>query len=64
MREIYISNDDVKRMAALGAGVYAALLQQHDQLPFPLRDRFERWILDRERRKTGSQHVDLVPGAG
>ena len=40
-------SEDFKRMEAMGAVVYAALLQHHAQLPFPLRDRYELWLLDR-----------------
>lgn len=43
-------SEDFNRMEELGAVVYEALLQQHDQLPFPLRDRYELWLLDREQR--------------
>lgn len=38
---------DFHRMEELGAVVYEALLQRHDRLPFPLRDRYELWLLDR-----------------
>ena len=41
---------DFKRMEAMGAVVYEALLQRHAQLPFPLRDRYELWLLDREQQ--------------
>ncbi len=43
-------SEDFKRMEALGAVVYEALLHQYDQLPFPLRDRYELWLLDREQQ--------------
>lgn len=38
---------DFKRMEEMGAVVYEALLHWHEQLPFPLRDDFELWLLDR-----------------
>ena len=38
---------DFKRLEDMGAVVYEALLDQHAQLPFPLRDRYELWLLDR-----------------
>jgi hypothetical protein len=41
---------DFKRMEAMGAVVYEALLQHHDRLPFPLRDRYELWLLDQQHR--------------
>lgn len=43
-------SDDFKRMEAMGAIVYEALLQRHSHLPFPLRDRYELWLLDPEQR--------------
>jgi hypothetical protein len=39
-------SDDFKRMEAMGAIVYEALLQDHSALPFPLRDCYELWLLD------------------
>lgn len=41
-------SDDFKRMEEMGAVVYAALLHRHEQLPFPLRDHYELWLLDRD----------------
>ncbi|MBI1424822.1 MAG: hypothetical protein GC149_15355 [Gammaproteobacteria bacterium] len=43
-------SDDFKRMEEMGAVVYEALLQHHERLPFPLRDRYELWLLDREQQ--------------
>lgn len=37
---------DFKRMEEMGAVVYEALLQYQAQVPFPLRDRYELWLLD------------------
>lgn len=39
---------DFRRMEAMGAVVYAHLLRVHDRVPFPLRDRHECWLLDRD----------------
>jgi hypothetical protein len=39
-------SEDFRRMEAQGARVYEALRQRYDQLPFPLRDRDEYWLLD------------------
>ena len=41
---------DFKRMEEMGAVVYEALLQLHQQLPFPLRDSYELWLLDSEQQ--------------
>jgi hypothetical protein len=43
-------SEDFKRMETMGAVVYEALLQYHEQLPFPLQDRYELWLLDRDRQ--------------
>jgi hypothetical protein len=42
--------DDFLDMEAMGAVVYEYLVRVHDRLPFPLRDRTERWLLDAEDR--------------
>lgn len=39
---------DFRRMEAMGAVVYAHLLRVHERVPFPLRDRHECWLLDRD----------------
>jgi hypothetical protein len=41
---------DFRRMEAMGAVVYAHLLTIQDRLPFPLRDHYELWLLDRQAR--------------
>ena len=41
-------SDDFKRLEEMGAVVYEDLLQLHARIPFPLRDRYELWLLDRE----------------
>lgn len=38
---------DFRRMEAMAAVVYEHLLQVRERVPFPLRDRFELWLLDR-----------------
>jgi hypothetical protein len=43
-------SDDFKYMEHMGAIVYEHLLEVHDRIPFPLEDRFELWLLDREAR--------------
>jgi len=43
-------SDDFKRMEDMGAVVYEALLHPQVPLPFPLRDRYELWLLDREQQ--------------
>lgn len=40
-------SEDFYRMERQGEVVYDALRQLHAQVPFPLRDHFERWLLDR-----------------
>lgn len=39
-------SEDFRHMEAMGAVVYAHLLKVHDQVPFPLRDTLELWLLD------------------
>lgn len=39
-------SEDFRRMEAQGAVVYRHLLQVHDQVPFPLADVLELWLLD------------------
>ena len=43
-------SDDCKYLEHMGAIVYEYLLEVHDRIPFPLEDRFELWLLDREAR--------------
>lgn len=50
---------DFKRMEDMGAVVYEALLQQHAQLPFPLRDRYELWLLDRAQQPLCLLHSEV-----
>jgi hypothetical protein len=42
-------SDDFRRLEAMGATVYEHLVAVHDRIPFPFADRFELWLLDRER---------------
>jgi len=39
-------SDDFKRMESIGTAVLELLKSCHDQLPFPLRDNYELWLLD------------------
>lgn len=41
-------SDDFRRLEDMGAVVYEHLLQVHRNVPFPLLDRFELWLLDRD----------------
>lgn len=41
-------SDDFKRLEDMGAVVYEHLLQVHRDVPFPFRDAFELWLLDRD----------------
>jgi hypothetical protein len=41
-------SEDFRRMEAMGAVVFDHLTRLHEQVPFPLRDRYEFWLLDRE----------------
>jgi len=43
-------SEDFRRMEMMGAVVYEHLLRVHEQLPFPLLDHYEYWLLDREGR--------------
>ena len=43
-------SDDFRYLEHRGAIVYEHLLEVHDRVPFPLTDRFELWLLDREAR--------------
>ena len=43
-------SDDFKYLEHMGAIVYEHLLEVHDRIPFPLEDRFELWLMDREAR--------------
>jgi hypothetical protein len=43
-------SDDFKYLEDMGAIVYEHLLEVYDRIPFPLEDRFELWLLDREAR--------------
>lgn len=40
-------SEDFRRMEIMGAVVYEHLLRVHEQVPFPLQDRYEYWLLDR-----------------
>ncbi len=39
-------SEDFRRMEAMGARVYQSLQEDHGQVPFPLMDRLELWLLD------------------
>ena len=41
-------SDDFRRMERLGAIVFNHLTHVHEQLPFPLRDSYEFWLLDEQ----------------
>jgi hypothetical protein len=43
-------SEDFKYLEHMGAIVYGHLLEVHERIPFPLADRFELWLLDRETR--------------
>lgn len=43
-------SEDFRRMEAMGAIVYRHLRQVHAQVPFPLRDGYECWLLDAQRQ--------------
>jgi hypothetical protein len=43
-------SDDFRYLEHMGAIVYEHLLEFHERIPFPLEDRFELWLLDREAR--------------
>jgi hypothetical protein len=43
-------SDEFNYLEHLGATVYEHLLDVHERIPFPLQDRFELWLLDREAR--------------
>ncbi|MGB5259556.1 MAG: hypothetical protein WBO34_03425 [Gammaproteobacteria bacterium] len=43
-----LPSDDFLQMEAMGTRVYEHLLEVCDQAPFPLLDRFELWLLDRD----------------
>jgi len=40
-------SEDFRRMERMGSIVYEHLLEVHERVPFPLRDRFECWLMDR-----------------
>jgi len=59
-------SDDFKRMEEMGAVVYEHLLEVHDQVPFPMKDRYELWLLDESHvplalldSVVDSRHMDL-----
>lgn len=59
-------SDDFKLLEHFGDQVYRALLQRHQQLPFPLQDSFELWLLDEHDLPlalidsvTEARHMDL-----
>jgi len=39
-------SEDFRRLEAMGATVYEALLEYHQDVPFPLTDIYELWLLD------------------
>jgi hypothetical protein len=39
-------SEDFKRLEEMGAVVYEHLLQTHQQVPFPMKDQYELWLLD------------------
>jgi len=43
-------SDDFMYLEHMGAIVYEHLLKLHQQIPFPLQDHFELWLLDRQQR--------------
>lgn len=49
-------SDDFLRMEAMGAVVYEHLTRTHDRVPFPFRDAYELWLLDREGRPLALLH--------
>lgn len=49
-------SDDFRRLEDMGAVVYEHLLQVHRDVPFPLLDRFELWLLDRDERPLALLH--------
>jgi hypothetical protein len=49
-------SDDFKVLEHRGAIVYEYLLKQHRQVPFPLRDSFELWLLDSVDQPLGLLH--------
>jgi hypothetical protein len=49
-------SDDFKMLEHRGAIVYEHLLKQHRQVPFPLRDTFELWLLDSHGQPLGLLH--------
>ncbi len=49
-------SDDFKVLEHRGAVVYEHLLEQHRQVPFPLRDTLELWLLDTEDQPLGLLH--------
>lgn len=49
-------SDDFRRLEDMGAVVYEHLLQVHRDVPFPLLDRFELWLLGRDQRPLALLH--------
>lgn len=49
-------SDDFRRLEDMGAVVYEHLLQVHREVPFPLLDRFELWLLGRDDRPLALLH--------
>jgi hypothetical protein len=43
-------SEDFRRMERLGQRLYEHLLEVHDRVPFPFRDHYELWLLDRAAR--------------
>jgi len=54
-------SEDFRRMERLGQRVYAHLLEVHDQVPFPFRDHYELWLLDRAARPLALLDSALTP---
>lgn len=59
-------SEDFKRMEEMGAVVYEHLLQAYDQVPFPMKDQCELWLLDKAQKPPAlldsvvvAQHADL-----
>jgi len=49
-------SEDFKRLENMGAVVYENLLRIHRDVPFPLRDPFELWLLDRHSQPLALLH--------
>ncbi len=49
-------SDDFKRLEDMGATVFEHLLKVHRAVPFPFRDAFELWLLDRDEQPLALLH--------